>query len=90
MILTMKDLWDSLQQDRPPAAFTERLQLWLRDQRKALAVIHLHCEREQQLFIAEADTANDAWEFLAVARSSESLSLSEKSLAPQIYWHDSL
>jgi len=73
MILTMKDLWDSLQQDCPPAAFIERFQLWLRDQQKALAVIHLHCEREQQLFIAEADTANDAWEFLAEKYASADL-----------------
>jgi len=73
MILTMKDLWDFLQQDRPPAAFTERLQLWLRDQRKVLTVIHLHCEREQQLFIAETDTANDAWEFLAEKYASADL-----------------
>jgi len=62
MVLTMKDLWDPLQEDRPPAEFEELLQVWLRDKQKALAVIHLHCEREQKLFIAEADTGKEAWD----------------------------
>ena len=38
---------------------------WIRDQNKALAVIHLYCEREQKLIISDANTSTDAWELLA-------------------------
>lgn len=67
MILIMKDLWFLLNEDKPPAEQQER---WTRDQQKALAVIHLHCEREQKLLISDTETGIDAWEILAEKYSS--------------------
>jgi len=48
-----------------PAEQEELRRKWIRDQNKALTVIHLYCEREQKLIILEADTGTDAWELLA-------------------------
>jgi len=49
MVLTMKELWDDPLDGISPTGMDNERQSWSRMQRKALAVIHLYCEREQKL-----------------------------------------
>lgn len=70
----MKDLWSTLQTDLAPAIREEERRIWRRAQEKALAVIHLYCEKEQKIMIAKCETGVDAWETLAERYASTEIS----------------
>jgi len=73
MVLLMKDLWDQLHKDIPPAERVAERTAWKRAQQRALAVIHLNCERDQKRLIAEAESGFEVWDTLSQRYASSDI-----------------
>lgn len=60
MVLTLKDLWSTMNADRPPAINELGLREWKRVQEHSLAIIHLSCDKDQAQLCSHAATGIEA------------------------------
>ena len=58
VLLTLKDMWEDMQDARPPPG--EEREIWRKLQKHTLAIIHLSCSRETAAMIADATTGIEA------------------------------
>jgi len=73
MVLLIKDLWNQLHEEIAPAERVAERSAWKRAQQRALAVIHLNCERDQKRLIADAENGIEAWDTLAQRYASSDM-----------------